>query len=309
MKQLTERRLVVVCNPNSTDARHVKRQVLDLLLEAGAHHEVFTTQHASTADNIDNLATVIEDGDCVISAAGDSTAMQLTNAALISQRDVIVGFLPYGNFNDAAAAHTRPQDSVLDLIKAPTVAVQALSVNLDNAYWRDALSHVTIGWTAIAASEFSERPSRNQLKKTLQPLKLSHSLLQVAGNYIRHGNEYLPSFSTSEKSTIRQKTTDIIAINSPRIAGIVRSPRPYYDSLEFGYTEVNVANIFYDMFFAVRAIAGSAPLNPRSSVDVEFTSTSLVPIQLDGEAEQVITDSVSIYKDPRHVLRILHTKA
>lgn len=306
--QRDEHRLVVVCNPNSTDARHVQKEVLAPLAEAGIPYETFITRHTATANNIDDLATIVSDGDYIISAAGDSTAMQLANAALRSQRDVTIGFLPYGNFNDAASAHVRAQDTILDLIKAPSIDMQTLSVSLDDVYWRDAVSHATLGWTAVAASEFSERPSRNRLKKTPQSLKLSHSLLQLTGNYIRHGNKYLPPFSTNNEPAVRHKTTDIIAINSPRIAGIVRSPHIYYDDGSFGYTEVSVANMFYDAYFAIRAISGNTPLRSQQSVDVEFTSSTFIPIQLDGEAEQVTASKVSIYKDPHHIIRVLHTR-
>lgn len=302
-----DNRLLVICNPNSTSFRRVEHEVFAPLRAHGITHDILATRHADSDHNIDDLTAALRDGDYAVSAGGDSTAMQLANAALRSKRDVTLGFLPYGNFNDTAAAHSRSNDTVLGLITSPTVALAPLSVDIDGEFWRYAVSHATIGWTAEGADEFSTKISRAVLKKSPQAVKLGYSLLQLTENYLRHGSTHLPPFHTDEQPETRRKITDIIAINSPQIAGIVRSPRNYYDSAEFGYTEVNVANLLADAAFALRAITGNTPLATKQRLDIIFDSPATVPMQLDGEFQRSTIDTVSIYKNNTNTLRVLHS--
>jgi len=303
------RRLVVIHNPNSTDARHVRHGVFDRLVEAGESFETIQTRYTTTQANTNDIAEQLRDGDTVISAAGDGTASQVANAVLQSGVDAEIGFLPYGNFNDLALTHMRPKDSVIDLLHADTAELQPLAVYLDGQLWRYAPGYLTIGWTAIAAGQFDDLTSRGALSAAPRSLKLIRSIAQLADSYAKHRNTHLPPFETTEYTHNDGRVTDILAINSPRVAHIVRSDRAFYDGPTFGYKEVDISKVLPNLAFGAQALAGHAALAPVSDVSIRFDSPAHgLPVQTEGEFARVNTQVVTISKWPERKLTVLHSR-
>ena len=94
---------MVVYNPNSSQYVHVGKEVLDLLPKLkGGMVGKFEIKKAPFEENVKALKMVLKNGDMVIAAGGDATAAVTANAILESKKDVVLGVLPYGNFNDLA---------------------------------------------------------------------------------------------------------------------------------------------------------------------------------------------------------------
>ena len=97
------RRLIIVYNPHSSQYIHVKDEVFpDLTKIKGYMVGKFAIKKIPFEDNLKALKQFLKNGDLVIAAGGDATAAVSANAILESGKDVTLGVLPYGNFNDLA---------------------------------------------------------------------------------------------------------------------------------------------------------------------------------------------------------------
>ena len=97
-------RLVLVYNPNSSNYRRVKKDVLDKREEIFKGYELseYTIKKIGFESNVKNLKKEIKDGDLCFALGGDATAAITANAILESEKDATLAVLPYGNFNDLA---------------------------------------------------------------------------------------------------------------------------------------------------------------------------------------------------------------
>ena len=303
---MSERRLLVVINPNSTKAHRVQSEVINPLHENG---DVFTTVQTLTPDteeNIAHLSALIRDGDRVISAAGDGTAMQVVNAVLREGIDAEVGFLPYGNFNDIAKTHglTSPLQAYGDV---GTTELHPLAVGVNEQFLRYAPAYVSLGWSAVAASHFGQSGSREKLRKQKRLASIIPSMGQLARDYFALRGEKLPPFHASHARNVRDTVTDVLAVNSPRVGAVVRSKLDYYDGNNFGYNEVDVSRFFPNFLFGMQALLGTLPASLRTSTNVAFEAPAVVPFQSEGEflrLEDVST--IDIYKDPSKTISVIH---
>lgn len=308
MRFSDERRLVIVENPRNGNARKVAREVFGLLDDHGVPYERIVSRYSDTESNISMLSDQLREGDRIIAAAGDGTASQLSNAVLLSGADAEVGFLPYGNFNDLASAHTRIGSTVLDLLEVEPTVVTSLKVSLDGHHWRYAPAYTTIGWSAAAADSFNHPVSRFITRNTLSPLRLGTSLLQVACQYYLHRGDKLPDFTVNGSPPAHHDVTDIIAVNTSTIAGAIGSTREWYRGDDFGYSELNVSHFFANVKFGLQSLARHMPLVSRQDIDILFENTASLLIQHEGEASRVTARQISIRKDSSTTLQVLRTK-
>jgi hypothetical protein len=300
-------RLIIVQNPNSTRANKIDEKVFGPLEARGIPYEVYHTQYADTDDNIEAMQQDIPAGATVVTAAGDGTAMQLVNASLRASKDWTLGFVPLGNFNDHANTHASRRHSVVGIIEAPTVEMRPLTIEVDGEYWRHAPSYMTIGWSALAASQFGDNESRQAMKDTPTALKLAKSLGQLAGNYFQNRSTTLPSFEAN--GMYREDMTDIMVVNGPRVAGVIRSQDTYYDKPYFGAkTDVDVSRILPNIPFGFQAIAGYTPLDRVEGMRLAFSEAAKIPVQTEGEFEWLTAKDIFVYKRPNDVINVLHPK-
>lgn len=305
-----DKRLVIVHNGHSTGADRIQHDVFNQLDLERIPYEVFSTPSPIANENIEAIVEHLKDGDRIISAAGDGTASQLANATLLSQRrDVELGFLPYGNFNDIARTHLEKHGSVLDLLEATTVDVTPLSVVLNGEHWRYAPAYLTIGWTALAAAQFSASESRAAIKRSASGLRLGHSLVQLAGNYFENRHNFIPSHHTSSSPLVRTAVTDLLFINNPRVGSIVRSAEAFYDSDEFGFAAVDVSSMWRNIPFGLKAITGHTPTERFDDLEVTFEQPVSLPVQSEGEYSLVRNvEQLRVHKGLGQVLKVLHAK-
>lgn len=304
-------RLIIVQNPNSTLADDIEAEVFAPLDRHDIPYEVYHTESVDTEENIAAMREYLSDKSrsTIVGAAGDGTAMQLINAAMRDRKDITLGFVPLGNFNDIARTHAGRGHTALDIINAPTIAHRPLKIELDGEYWRHAPAYLTLGWTALAASEFGDARSREAMQGAPRPLKLVKSLAQLAGSYFENRHTMLPPFRVNGDASVYEHSTDVLAINSPRVGNIVRSPEEHYLGAHFGMrADIDVSRILPNIPFGLQAIAGQAPLHRASHMRIVFDRVSTVPAQTEGEFQWIEAKEIFVHKNPHDVLRILHPK-
>lgn len=309
MRNKNTEKLIIVQNPTSTRAEDIDKKVFAPLHQHDISYEVYHTQYRDTEDNIAAMREVIPDNSTVINAAGDGTAMQLVNAALRDRKDITFGFVPLGNFNDIARTHADRNQTVLDILDAPTTPLRPLTIERDGEYWRHAPAYMTMGWTALAASEFGSVDSREAMQDAPRSLKLAKSLAQLAGNYFTHRDTKLPAFQINNGHCF-EDSTDILAVNNPRVGNIVRSNEFYPSQNYFGMrADIDVSKIFPNIPFGLRAISGYTPLERAEQMSINFLDQAAeVPVQTEGEFEWVRAREIFVYKNPNDILQVLHPK-
>lgn len=301
MKTNSSERLVVIHNTNSSHATNVQRGVFDRLSAAGLTYERFLTPSSQPADNIDAVANFVRPGDRVLSAAGDGTANAVANGLLMADlAGVTVGFLGYGNFNDMS--HTfnsrSAQRNPLPMLNTTeTTTVQPLDVLVNDELWRRAMLYTTLGWTALAAHEFDNPKTRERLQHGGANILSSLARLGLMYFKTRHDSA-LPSF-TREDGSHYDTLTDVLAVNGPIMAKIIRSGQHKYAEPEFLRRDLDVSGLVKNTPFLIASGLGHMSGTTVQSDTFYFDAPSSLPIQLDGEFSQLDdVSTLAIRKSP-----------
>lgn len=193
-------RLLLIYNPHSSNYVRVKDEVISRATKLNGYMiGKFTIKKAPFEENVKALKKVLQDGDIAIAAGGDATAAVAANAIVESKKDVTLGVLPYGNFNDLArtlgtmkyedifgeqnqlfegpaepgkasmsaarpwrrAERTQPERSCFASIRK----LYPLDIIVDGKHWRYATCYVTAGMTAEAVELFDEPKFRKYMQK------------------------------------------------------------------------------------------------------------------------------------------------
>lgn len=309
-KNKLEAPLTIVANPNSTRYSEIRSQVFDPLKYAKIPFGMYLTRYPKSADNVKAMKDELPDDGIVIVAGGDGTANQLAKVA-INKRNLTLGFFPGGNFSDAAYSHMDRGDTIYNLIKAPTVEVYPLSVEMEMGEERRselALSYLTLGMTALVAAEFDTASSRGQMTQITRRKRSVSRLVQAGKDYVKNRDYTLPQFEINNVS-LDSKKTDIAISNSPIVAGIIRPPESYYNEHYFGANSVNIGNVLEAISFGARSLMGKSPLERMYTMSILFENASKIPLQMDGEYQELTgVGEIFIYKNPENVMKVLHSK-
>jgi hypothetical protein len=300
----TQKRIIVIHNPHSTRASKVQAGVFERLDDAGVTYACHQTHAADTETNIADMRAVLRDGDIVMSAGGDGTAMQVANAVLREgHTDTLLAPMGYGNFRDLG----RERDPLALLgPNAHTEESHPMTIEVNGRYLRDAPGYMTLGFTALAASRFGSPESRARMRNMPEFAKLAASIGQLGLDYFRMRDRKLPVFRTSLSPIVQQAVTDVLAINSRQVGRVIRSSTDYAAGETFGVHSANVSSILSNVPFGLRALAGHAPAQVVSGLSLRFEQPSTIPFQTEGEyAELQNVDSIFVYKDPARVIRFL----
>ena len=161
-------KLVVVYNPNSSHHVAIEREVLAPVRKlSGWLVGKYEVGMLDVGGNADKLAKIIDDGDLVIAAGGDGTATLAANAVMRAGKDVTLGVLGYGNFNDFArmlrTKHAVPYgdeyvggvtEIVEKFARGEVTEIYPLEVLVDGEHWRYAPCNVTVGMFAASTAVF-----------------------------------------------------------------------------------------------------------------------------------------------------------
>lgn len=198
-------KLVVVYNPNSSHHVAIEREVLAPARKlSGWLVGKYEVGMLDVGGNADKLAKIIDDGDLVIAAGGDGTATLAANAVVRAGKDVTLGVLGYGNFNDFArmlrTKHAVPYgdeyvggvtEIVEKFTRGEVTEIYPLEVLVDGEHWRYAPCYVTVGMFAASTAVFDQPKVREKLKSGKKSMRFS--LWQLVKWYVRERKqEFLP---------------------------------------------------------------------------------------------------------------------
>ncbi|MBQ6149960.1 hypothetical protein IJI86_03270 [Candidatus Saccharibacteria bacterium] len=303
-------RLVLVYNPNSSNYRRVKKDVLDKREEIFKSYELseYTIKKIGFESNVKNLKKEIEDGDLCFALGGDATAAITANAILESEKDATLAVLPYGNFNDlartlgtmklsdligAGIVSTRSADLRLgraarsvseghaETIPAP-VKLYPLEIYVDGEFWRYATCYVTIGMTAEAVELFDEPKFRKYMQKGHKSSWRSY--LALAKWYFKNRKKkiFLPEFTINGKKTVK-KASDYAAVSGKSMCRVMKGGEDFKRPNVFrskAYKTISFPRLFMLM---ARSILHRTPGDDTKGDTLEFKDKATVELQAEGE--------------------------
>ncbi len=292
------RRLLVIYNPNSSQYRHVKTEVLDRLhLIQSMMIGKFEIKKISFEENVERLREFLKDDDYVLAVGGDATAAIALNAIIMSRKNASLAVLPYGNFNDLARTlRLKKLDDVLvesetlkngkkslDFKVSERVAkLYPLEVWVDGQFWRYASCYVTIGMTAEAVEIFDERKIRAELQKGKKyPWR---SYLYLVGWYFKNRKKkvFVPDFKLNGK-LMPKGISDYAAVNGRSMARVMKGGEDYLGDVEFRSEADKLANLWRLTKLMTKSILKRVPGKATGGDVLEFLEPATVELQAEGE--------------------------
>ena len=199
--------------------------------------------------------------------------------------------------------------NVLDIVHAPTIATDPLSIDVNGDLWRIAAGYMTLGLTARVAAEFATRASRQSMRAAPTITSVTRRIGQAATGYRAYSQYRLPAFRVNGE-LINRSSTDIAVANTPIVAGMIRPTESYYDTDYFGArSDLDMANVFEAASFGIQSLIGRSPLKRMHRLHIAFDDAATIPAQTDGEYTELtdVRDMV-VYKQPETMVRVLHAK-
>lgn len=293
------KKLVLVYNPRSSHYVRVKAEVLDVARKlAGWMVGKYEIKPTKIRDNAETLAQLLGDGDLVIAVGGDGTASIAVNAVMRSGRRVTLGVLGYGNFNDMAMAFgiERPVEygdeflgGITEIVKRfetnDVERVWPLEVKVDDEHWRYAMCYVTCGMLAASTVVFDEREVREQLRTGRRGLLFSW--LASVGWYFRNRKKHspLPTMKLNGVEVL-DGTTDYIAMNSDRMARLMKGERWYLEKVSFASATFNIRGLGGVLKLMIRSLWKTPVVETRGDV-LELDNPDDIEIQVEGEYQKL----------------------
>lgn len=199
------RKLIVVYNPQSSHHGAIEREVLTPVRKLqGWLVGKYEVKPTDLDDNAVELSKLLKDGDLVIAVGGDGTAAIAANGVMLSEKDVVLGVLGYGNFNDMARmlGTKRPVEyggeyvggvgEIIEKFEAGKITeIYPLEAKVDGKHWRFAPCYLTLGLFAESTAVFETEKVRNKLKTGKKGMVFS--IWHLAKWYFKHRKEeFLP---------------------------------------------------------------------------------------------------------------------
>lgn len=286
-------RLVLIYNPNSTNFRRVKKEVLNIKERLFEGYELaeYTIKKIGFENNVKNLQKELKDGDICLALGGDATAAITANAILHSKKDATLAVLPYGNFNDLARTLGTMKFKNLDL-KSKSLKLYPLEIYIDGNFWRYATCYVTIGMTAEAVELFDAPKFRKYMQKGHKSSWRSY--LELAKWYFknRHSKIFLPEFTINGRPAPK-KASDYAAVNGSSMCRVMKGGDDYKRPKVFrskSFRTVSFPKLFILM---ARSILFRTPGEDTTGDLLEFKNKAEVELQAEGEY-QVFKDIKTI---------------
>ena len=291
-----KKHLILVINPRSSGFELIREKILPFLEDAHFEKNQLTTfeiQPTSPMENAQEMAKGLKDGDIILVAGGDGTAHIAANAAALSgKKNLKIKFTGFGNFNDYA--HSFSKNSGKAAIEAfekleVKAKIRPIELKINGSFFRYAPLYATIGLTAEMAEIFEGRRIRKVLKKIHnRNMRLILSLGAATRFYFKHCRNHVLNISEIKTDTntfdkIPPNPTDIVFMNGPRMARIMRSSINKTDADNFGFGVLNSARLIQNSPFLLRGIFGKIPLARKKSIKINFKNPQNITIQIEGE--------------------------
>ena len=277
------KRLFIVYNSRSSRYADVKAGVLDRAKDLkGYMVGKYEVEKIGVDNNATKFAKLLEDGDTVLAAGGDATAVIAVNAIMQSNKDVELVVLPYGNFNDLA--RTLGTKSFEDVFgeRASHQKLYPLEIVVDGKLWRYATCYVTMGMTAEAVKIYDQPKMRKILKSGWG--RSFGSYTNLAGWYFKHRHKkvFLPEFKLN--GDLQPKgTSDYAAVNGKSMARVMRGGGDYRKTKVFR-SETDRLTSFWRLFrLMFKSMFFRIPGSETEGDVLEFVEPATVELQAEGE--------------------------
>lgn len=310
------KKLIIVYNPRSSKHAVIEREVLAPARKiTGWIVSKYEVKAMPLAENAQNLAKIISDGDLVVAVGGDGTASLAANGVLDSKKKATLAVMGYGNFNDVARVMKikRPVEYGENYVGGLTEIMEAfeagktqdfypLEVKVDGKHWRWAMCYATVGLFAESTEVFEEKKVRKQLKTGKRGLVFS--VWQLVKWYFKNRKrEFLPAGKLVRESETEaqpgleimidgadgwsRQTTDYIALNSTRMARVMRGRKWYKDECNFQSGTARLGNLGRLLWFMFGSMVWKVPGKGTTGDVLEFAEKATVEIQVEGEYEKL----------------------
>lgn len=302
-------RLIIAYNPRSTKHALIEREVVrpaNKLL--GVMVGKFEVKHVSVEENAERLARILLDGDLVVAAGGDGTGTMALNAIMLSKKDVTLGVLGYGNFNDFSRmlGYKNIEEIVGDFSKHPGKYVQTLyplEALVDGKHYRYSACYLTVGMFAESTELFDQKKTRGTLKTGKKGI--FYSMKELAKWYF--GNKwrkFLPDETkvdgkrvnkielarSGKRSVVKGAgASDLLFVNGPTVAKMMRGGEWWKKPREFTVSVGRLTGFFRLVKFMMRSMMKGVPGKTVGlSEDSEGSRGS------EGSRARGLTDEVSV---------------
>lgn len=282
------RRILVVYNPRSSKFGMVEREVLQKLrgLNGWAKGK-FEVKATNVDENAKSLAKVILDGDLVVAAGGDATGTIAANGVMLAKKkDVRLGVLGYGNFNDVARSFGTKNFE--DIIEGETKEVWPLECLINGKHYRWGVCYFTIGLFAEACTIFDEAKNRKALQSGKK--SLFYSVWILARWYMKNRKrKFLENFTLESKAfdgvgkSRCEKSTDYVAVNGKTMAKMMKGGKWYLAPDSFLSEADNLASFFGIARIMIKSILRRVPGKEVERVVLSFDKEAKIMIQAEGE--------------------------
>lgn len=307
------KKLIVVYNPRSSKHLAVEREVLTPARQlSGWLVGKYEVKPTDVDDNAEQLAKILNDGDLVIAAGGDGTAVIGVNGVMLSKKDVTLGVLGYGNFNDIARmlGAKRPVEygdgyigGVSEIVQrfeeGKLTEIYPLEAVVDGKHWRYVPSYLTLGLFAESVAVFDDEKVRKKLRTGKKGLVFS--VWNLAKWYFEHRKQEFLPVGELESGVKNQdgveiqglatkydaKTTDYIAVNGPTLAKVMRGNKQFLKPEGFRSTLAKLGGFGGLMWFMVRSVFFRVPGKKTDRDLVRFEKPSAVEIHAEGEYQRL----------------------
>ena len=306
-------RLILVYNPNSSNFKRVKKDILDDRQKIFQNYELdeYTIKKIGFDKNVQELQKIIKDGDTLLAAGGDATAAITANAILESEKDATLAVLPYGNFNDLARTlgTMKLSDFVAEngLLRAfrsaaarelarephgdgserrgPQGAISALyplEIYVDGKFWRYATCYVTIGMTAEAVELFDEPKFRKYMQKGHKSSWRSYLALAKWYFKNRHQKIFLPEFTINGKKTVKN-ASDYAALSGKSMCRVMKGGEDFKKPKIFRSTALKTISFPRLFCLMAKSILFRTPGDNTTGDVLDFKKPAEVELQAEGE--------------------------
>ena len=332
-------RVIIAYNPRSSKNAKIQKEVIRPISGLNGYQVgKFEVKKASVNENAEQLAKLLLDGDLLISAGGDGTATMVLNAAMISEKDVTMGVLGYGNFNDFARTlgEKNYKDLISDFESGTTQRLFPMEAVLDGEHWRYAACYFTVGMFAESTEAFNNQKVRNKLKKGKKGLCYSISVLRKW--YFKNRKRgFLPKdIQLNDKPMNRMKiaktgrenivqvapmkrVSDVLFVNSKTVAKLMRGGNYWQQPTEIFVSYGRLKSFWRLVWFMMRSILVHLPgrkycsgdlnggeISQKSAeknykVKIDFSGPEEFEIQAEGEYARVKAKELVIKKNARGV--------
>jgi len=298
-------RLLLIYNPHSSQYVRVKDEVISRINNLNGYLiGKFTIKKVSFEENVKNLKKVLQDGDIAIAAGGDATAAVAANAILESKKDVTLGVLPYGNFNDLARTlGTMKYDD--DFLKQKVKKLYPLDIIVDGKHWRYATCYVTAGMTAESVELFDEPKFRKYMQKGHKSSWRSY--LKLAEWYFKNRRKkvFLPPFTLNGKPT-KKGISDYCALSGKSMCRVMKGGDDYLKPKVFRSENCRLVNFWRLFKLMAISILKRVPGTETKEDFIEFLAPATVELQAEGEYKTFQNVTKILVKKPDQYIKVIH---